>query len=87
VLNSGRSTEGTSKLERGGGDDANIKLYGRENSSGTYVFFQENVVKGDYALNCQTLPGTAAVVNAVKKIHTPLDMVVPPMRKGLRFAR
>lgn len=50
-----------------GGADAEIKLYGRENSSGTYVFFQENVVKGDYASNCQTLPGTAAVVNAVKK--------------------
>lgn len=50
-----------------GGDDQNIKLYGRENSSGTYVFFQENVVKGDYATSCQTLPGTAAVVNAVKK--------------------
>jgi phosphate transport system substrate-binding protein len=50
-----------------GGVDADIKLYGRENSSGTYVFFQENVVKGDYAPNCQTLPGTAAVVNAVTK--------------------
>jgi phosphate transport system substrate-binding protein len=50
-----------------GGADASIKLYGRENSSGTYVFFQENVVKGDYATSCQTLPGTAAVVNAVKK--------------------
>ena len=50
-----------------GGADAEIRLYGRENSSGTYVFFQENVVKGDYASNCQTLPGTAAVVNAVKK--------------------
>jgi phosphate transport system substrate-binding protein len=50
-----------------GGDDADIKLYGRENSSGTYVFFQENVVQGDYAPSCQTLPGTAAVVNAVKK--------------------
>lgn len=50
-----------------GGPDENIKLYGRENSSGTYVFFQENVVKGDYATSCQTLPGTAAVVNAVKK--------------------
>jgi len=49
-----------------GGPDADIKLYGRENSSGTYVFFQENVVKGDYATSCQTLPGTAAVVNAVK---------------------
>lgn len=50
-----------------GGDDKGIKLYGRENSSGTYVFFQENVVMGDYAPNCQTLPGTAAVVNAVTK--------------------
>ncbi len=49
-----------------GGPDADIKLYGRENSSGTYVFFQEHVVKGDYAASCQTLPGTAAVVNAVK---------------------
>ena len=50
-----------------GGEDASIKLYGRENSSGTYVFFKDEVVKGDYAASCQTLPGTAAVVNAVKK--------------------
>ena len=50
-----------------GGPNAAIKLYGRENSSGTYVFFLENVVKGDYASSCQTLPGTAAVVNAVSK--------------------
>ena len=50
-----------------GGPDQAIKLYGRENSSGTYVFFKDNVVKGDYAPNCQTLPGTAAVVNAVSK--------------------
>ncbi len=50
-----------------GGADADIKLYGRENSSGTYVFFKDNVVKTDYAASCQTLPGTAAVVNAVKK--------------------
>lgn len=50
-----------------GGPDAAIKLYGRENSSGTYVFFQEKVVKGDYAPACATLPGTAAVVNAVSK--------------------
>ncbi len=49
-----------------GGIDAPIKLYGRENSSGTYVYFKDNVVKNDYAATCQTLPGTAAVVNAVK---------------------
>jgi phosphate transport system substrate-binding protein len=50
-----------------GGPDAGIKLYGRESSSGTFVFFKDNVVKGDYAPSCQTLPGTAAIVNAVKK--------------------
>lgn len=50
-----------------GGPDANIKLYGRESSSGTFVYFKDNVVKADYAPGCQTLPGTAAIVNAVKK--------------------
>jgi phosphate transport system substrate-binding protein len=50
-----------------GGKDAEIRLYGRENSSGTYVYFHDEVVKGDYAASTQTLPGTAAVVNAVKK--------------------
>jgi phosphate transport system substrate-binding protein len=50
-----------------GGPDQPIKLYGRENSSGTYVFFKDQVVKTDYASSCQTLPGTAAVVNAVSK--------------------
>jgi len=51
-----------------GGSDAPITLYGRENSSGTYVYFKDNVLLGkDYAASCQTLPGTAAVVNAVAK--------------------
>ena len=50
-----------------GGNDAEIRLYGRENSSGTYVYFLEEVVNGDYAASVQSLPGTAAVVNAVKK--------------------
>jgi phosphate transport system substrate-binding protein len=50
-----------------GGNDAEITVYGRENSSGTYVYFHDEVVKGDYAATVQTLPGTAAVVNAVKK--------------------
>jgi len=50
-----------------GGNDAEIRLYGRENSSGTYVYFHDEVVKGDYAASVQSLPGTAAVVNAVVK--------------------
>jgi phosphate transport system substrate-binding protein len=51
-----------------GGGDARIVLYGRENSSGTYVYFKDNVLLGrDYSASCQTLPGTAAVVNAVAR--------------------
>jgi phosphate transport system substrate-binding protein len=51
-----------------GGPDAPIVLYGRENSSGTYVYFKDNILLGrDFSARCQTLPGTAAVVNAVAK--------------------
>jgi phosphate transport system substrate-binding protein len=51
-----------------GGPHAQIVLYGRENSSGTYVYFKDVVLLGrDFSPRCQTLPGTAAVVNAVSK--------------------
>ncbi|HET6512650.1 MAG TPA: phosphate ABC transporter substrate-binding protein [Candidatus Kapabacteria bacterium] len=51
-----------------GGKDASIILYGRENSSGTYAFFKEHVLSNaDYSNGMQALPGTAAVVNAVRK--------------------
>ncbi len=49
-----------------GGPDKKISVYGRENSSGTYEYFKEHVLEGgDFAAAVQTLPGTAAVVNAV----------------------
>ncbi|MBI2838597.1 MAG: substrate-binding domain-containing protein [Acidobacteria bacterium] len=45
-----------------------IVAYGRENNSGTYMYFKEHVLGGvDFAANVQTLPGTAAVINAVSK--------------------
>ena len=51
-----------------GGPDSRIILYGRENNSGTYAFFKEHVLEEeDYSEYTQTLPGTAAVVNAVSK--------------------
>ena len=51
-----------------GGPDAEIVLYGRENSSGTYAFFREVALKNaDYSSSMQSLPGTSAVVNAVVK--------------------
>lgn len=51
-----------------GGSDAPIIVYSRENSSGTYEFFKENVLKGqDFAAGAQTMPGTAALLQAVVK--------------------
>jgi phosphate transport system substrate-binding protein len=51
-----------------GGKDQRIVAYSRENNSGTYVFFKEHVLNNeDFARDIQTLPGTAAVVNAVSK--------------------
>jgi phosphate transport system substrate-binding protein len=51
-----------------GGPDAPITVYSRENSSGTYEFFKEHVLKGkDFVASAQTMPGTAAVLQAVAK--------------------
>jgi phosphate transport system substrate-binding protein len=51
-----------------GGPDRPITVYSRENSSGTYVFVKEHVLGGaDYTPAAQSLPGTAAVVNAVSR--------------------
>jgi phosphate transport system substrate-binding protein len=51
-----------------GGPDQAITIYSRENSSGTYEFFKSEVLKGqDFAASAQTMPGTAALVQAVTK--------------------
>jgi len=51
-----------------GGEDAPIVVYSRENSSGTYEFFKEHVLKGkDFASNAQTMQGTAVLLQAVAK--------------------
>ncbi|MDI1446028.1 phosphate ABC transporter substrate-binding protein [Polyangium sp. 6x1] len=51
-----------------GGASRPIVLYSRESSSGTYAYFKERVLeKGDFAPEAQSLPGTAAVVQAVAR--------------------
>jgi phosphate transport system substrate-binding protein len=51
-----------------GGNDAPITVYSRENSSGSYEFFKEHILKGnDFAASAQTMQGTAAVLQAVAK--------------------
>ena len=51
-----------------GGRDAAITVYSRENSSGTYEFFKEHVLKGkDFAASAQTMQGTALLLQSVSK--------------------
>jgi phosphate transport system substrate-binding protein len=68
-----------------GGDDGRIILYSRENNSGTYVYFKDNILNGkDYAPNTQSLPGTAAVVNAVAKDKNGIGYGGAAYGKGIR---
>lgn len=70
-----------------GGKDAQIILYSRENSSGTYTYFKDNVLMGkDYAPRAQTLQGTAAVVNAVAKDANGIGYGGAAYAKGIKFA-
>ncbi len=51
-----------------GGNDAPLTVYSRENSSGTYEFFKEHILKAqDFVSSAQTMPGTAALLQAVSK--------------------
>ncbi|MCC7439640.1 MAG: phosphate ABC transporter substrate-binding protein [Armatimonadetes bacterium] len=68
-----------------GGADAKIILYGRENSSGTYEYFKDHVLKKeDFAPETQTLSGTAAVVNAVSKDANGIGYGGAAFSKGIR---
>lgn len=70
-----------------GGKDAPIILYSRENSSGTYTYFKDNVLMGkDFAPRAQTLQGTAAVVNAVAKDANGIGYGGAAYAKGIKFA-
>ncbi|HEY0371600.1 MAG TPA: phosphate ABC transporter substrate-binding protein [Thermoanaerobaculia bacterium] len=70
-----------------GGNDAQIILYSRENSSGTYTYFKDNVLMGkDFSPRAQTLQGTAAVVSAVANDANGIGYGGAAYAKGIRFA-
>jgi phosphate transport system substrate-binding protein len=70
-----------------GGRPAPITLYGRENNSGTYVYFKDEVLGGeDFAAAVQTLPGTAAVVNAVAQDPAGIGYGGAAYARGVREA-
>ena len=68
-----------------GGPDARIIIYGRENNSGTYVYFKDFVLEGeDYVSSMQSMPGTSAVVNAVAKDRFGIGYGGAAYGKGIR---
>ncbi len=49
-----------------GGKNMPITLYGRQSNSGTFVFFRDTVLKGDYSGKMNRMNGNAQIVEAVK---------------------
>jgi phosphate transport system substrate-binding protein len=58
-----------------GGENAKINLFGRQSNSGTYVFFMETVLKGDYSPEMRNMGGNADIVEAVKSDVTGIGYV------------
>ncbi|MDD4294091.1 MAG: phosphate ABC transporter substrate-binding protein [Candidatus Omnitrophica bacterium] len=50
-----------------GGKNMPITLYGRQSNSGTFDFFREVVLKGDYSPKMNRMNGNAQIVEAIKQ--------------------
>jgi phosphate transport system substrate-binding protein len=65
-----------------GGPDQEIIILSRESSSGTYVFFQEHVLrKKDYSAKARLMPATSAIIQSVSADKGAIGYV------GLGYAR
>jgi phosphate transport system substrate-binding protein len=50
-----------------GGENRPVTLYGRQSNSGTYDFFMEHVLKGDYSPKMNQMNGNAQIVEAIRQ--------------------
>jgi phosphate transport system substrate-binding protein len=67
-----------------GGPDMRINLYGRQPSSGTFVFFREHVLKGDYSPRMRQMAGNAQIVEGVKRDESGVGYVGLGYIKGTK---
>jgi len=58
-----------------GGKDSPITLYGRQSNSGTFTFFRDVAVKGDYAQGMRSMNGNSDIINAVAQDETAIGYV------------
>ena len=74
------------RWEEVGAPPGRIILYSRENNSGTYMFFMEFVVKKkDFSPFARSLPGTAAVANAVGHDKRGIGYGGSAYAKGIKY--
>lgn len=84
----GRITKWAELVKEENWKDKKIVVYSRENNSGTYLYFKEHILNNeDFASEVQTLPGTAAVVNAVSKDLYSLGYGGIAYGKGIKFLK
>lgn len=57
------------------GRDASVTLYGRQSSSGTYIYFRDEVVNSEYSRSIIGMNGTAQIVDAVRSDKTGVGYV------------
>lgn len=68
--------------------DDTLVAYGRENSSGTYMYFKEHVLENaDFGAGVQTLQGTGQVVQAVSKDKRAMGYGGIAYDKGVRVLK
>ena len=64
-----------------GGPNKKVSLYGRQPSSGTFVYVRDEAVKGEYSASMRQMNGNAQIVEAVKADEGGLGYV------GVGYAR
>ena len=50
-----------------GGADLAISLYGRQSNSGTFSYFREDVLKGEYAASMKQMNGNSQIVEGIER--------------------
>jgi len=76
-----------------GGPSLAISMYGRQSNSGTFVYFRDHVLKGDYSTRVKRMNGNAQIVEAVRRDRGGIgyvgvgyvkDMATGSLVKGLK---
>lgn len=58
-----------------GGADLRVTLYGRQSSSGTFIYFRDHVIQAEYSRSMIGMSGTAQIVEAIRSDRSGIGYV------------